>query len=161
MGTRMLAYCTRTMNATSLQIQFELDEAAYVSGVSKLDTFRRIFLPLMAPAIFYSALMVGMLAARDLTLPLVMNTGKSEVVATLIFNLQTNGEQNAAAAVAIYMIFVLVLLALFARRITGMQEIRGVDVRRRRSTRQWLSDIRSSVITLIGSTRKQRHGLGE
>ena len=53
MGTRMLAYCTRTMNATSLQIQFELDEAAYVSGVSKLDTFRRIFLPLMAPAIFY------------------------------------------------------------------------------------------------------------
>lgn len=161
MGTRMLAYCTRTMNATSLQIQFELDEAAYVSGVSKLDTFRRIFLPLMAPAIFYSALMVGMLAARDLTLPLVMNTGNSEVVATLIFNLQTNGEQNAAAAVAIYMIFVLVLLALFARRITGMQEIRGVDVRRRRSTRQWLSDIGSSAITLIGSTRKQRHGLGE
>ena len=37
MGTRMLAYCTRTMHATSLQIQFELDEAAYVSGVSKLD----------------------------------------------------------------------------------------------------------------------------
>ena len=34
MGVRMLAYCTRTMNAASLQIQFELDEAAYVSGVS-------------------------------------------------------------------------------------------------------------------------------
>ena len=52
MGTRMLAYCTRTMNAASLQIHFELDEAAYVSGVSMLETFRRIFLPLMAPAIF-------------------------------------------------------------------------------------------------------------
>ena len=90
----MLAYCTRTMNAASLQIHFELDEAAYVSGVSMLETFRRIFLPLMAPAIFYSALMVGMLSARDLTLPLVMNTGNSEVVATLIFNLQTNGEQK-------------------------------------------------------------------
>lgn len=135
MGTRMLAYCTRTMNATSLQIQFELDEAAYVSGVSKLDTFRRIFLPLMAPAIFYSALMVGMLSARDLTLPLVMNTGKSEVIATLIFDLQTNGEQNAAAAVALYMVFVLVLLALFARRMTGMQEIRGTDSVRRGRTR--------------------------
>lgn len=158
MGTRMLAYCTRTMNATSLQIQFELDEAAYVAGVSKLDTFRRIFLPLMAPAIFYSALMVGMLAARDLTLPLVMNTGKSEVVATLIFNLQTNGEQNAAAAVALYMIFVLVLLALFARRITGMQEIRGAEIRRRRSLRQRFSDTRAAVLALADPYRRHKHG---
>ena len=161
MGTRMLAYCTRTMNSTSLQIQFELDEAAYVAGVSKLDTFRRIFLPLMAPAIFYSALMVGMLAARDLTLPLVMNTGKSEVVATLIFNLQTNGEQNAAAAVAFYMIIVLVLLALFARRITGMQEIRGADIIRRRSFRDWISDMGDAAAALVSPSRKQKHGYGE
>ncbi|MEE2970945.1 MAG: ABC transporter permease subunit [Pseudomonadota bacterium] len=131
MGTRMLAYCTRTMNSTALQIQFELDEASYVSGVSKLTTFRSIFLPLMAPAIFYSALMVGLLAARDLTLPLVMNTGKQQVVSVLIFDLQTNGDQNAAAAVSLYMIVVLVLLALFARRMTGMQET-GVHRQRRR-----------------------------
>jgi len=161
MGTRMLAYCTRTMNATSLQIQFELDEAAYASGVSKLDTFRRIFLPLMAPAIFYSALMVGMLAARDLTLPLVMNTGNSEVVATLIFNLQTNGEQNAAAAVALYMIVVLVLLALFARRITGMQEIRGTEIVRRRSFHDWLSQLKNTAASIAKPSRKQKHGYGE
>ncbi len=161
MGTRMLAYCTRTMNATSLQIQFELDEAAYVSGVSKLDTFRRIFLPLMAPAIFYSALMVGMLAARDLTLPLVMNTGNSEVVATLIFNLQTNGEQNAAAAVALYMIFVLVLLALLARRITGMQEIRGAEIIRRRSLREWLSNTQTATLALVNPNRRRKLGYGE
>ena len=161
MGTRMLAYCTRTMNATSLQIQFELDEAAYASGVSKLDTFRRIFLPLMAPAIFYSALMVGMLAARDLTLPLVMNTGNTEVVATLIFNLQTNGEQNAAAAVALYMIIVLVLLALFARRITGMQEIRGANIVRHRPFRVWISDMGQAAANLVNPSRKQKHGYGE
>ena len=100
MGTRMLAYCTRTMNSSALQIQCELDEASYVSGVSKLPTIRSIFLPLMAPAIFYSALMVGMLAARDLPLPLVMNTGKQQVVSVLIFDLQTNGAQTAAAAVS-------------------------------------------------------------
>lgn len=160
MGTRMLAYCTRTMNATSLQIQLELDEAAYVSGVSKLDTFRRIFLPLMAPAIFYSALMVGMIAARDLTLPLVMNTGNSEVVSTLIFNLQTNGEQNAAAAVAIYMIIVLVLLALFARRMTGMQEIRGNSIRRRSSFRNWASKTGAAALSFLIPGRKQKSGEG-
>ena len=161
MGTRMLAYCTRTMNATSLQIQFELDEAAYVSGVSKLDTFRRIFLPLMAPAIFYSALMVGMLAARDLTLPLVMNTGNSEVVATLIYTLETNGEQNAAAAVALYMIFVLVLLALLARRITGMQEIRGTKISRRRSLHDRWLNARALALALMNPARKEKHGFGK
>jgi len=161
MGTRMLAYCTRTMNATSLQIQFELDEAAYVSGVSKLDTFRRIFLPLMAPAIFYSALMVGMLAARDLTLPLVMNTGNSEVVATLIYTLETNGEQNAAAAVALYMIFVLVLLALLARRITGMQEIRGTKISRRRSLHDRWLNARALALALMNPARKDKPGFGK
>jgi iron(III) transport system permease protein len=146
MGTRMLAYCTRTMNSAALQIQFELDEASYVAGVSKLTTFRRIFLPLMAPAIFYSALMVGMLAARDLTLPLVMNTGKQQVVSVLIFDLQTNGDQNAAAAVSLYMIIVLVLLALFARRMTGMQEL-GIHRQRRRrqkSTLSWFNGWRTA-----------------
>ena len=133
MGTRMLAYCTRTMNSAALQIQFELDEAAYVSSVSKLVTFRRVFLPLMAPAIFYSALMVGMLAARDLTLPLIMDTDNTQMVSVLVFDLQTNGDQNAAAAVALYMIVVLVLLALFARRITGMHEIGVYRERRRRN----------------------------
>ncbi len=140
MATRMLAYCTRTMNTTSLQIQFELDEAAYVSGISPLVTFWKIFIPLMIPAMFYAALMVGMLAARDLTLPLIMSKPETEVVSVLIFNLQTNGDQNAAAAVALYMIIVLVLLALFARRFTGMQEM---GVYRNRSRRQFPSWLKS------------------
>ena len=76
----------------------------------------------MAPAIFYAALMVGMLAARDLTMPLIMSGGRTPLISTLVFDLQTNGEYNSAAAVALYMIVVLVALALFARRLTGLGE---------------------------------------
>jgi iron(III) transport system permease protein len=130
-GTRMLAYCTRTMNAASLQISVELDEAARACGISRAVGFRRIFLPLMAPAVFYSALMVGMLAARDLTMPLIMNTGKSPTVSTLIFELQTNGDQNAAGAIALYMIVLLVAIAAAARWLTGMNEAAGEPHRRR------------------------------
>ncbi|MEQ8734353.1 MAG: iron ABC transporter permease [Rhodospirillaceae bacterium] len=122
MGTRMLAYCTRTMNSAALQIHPELEEAAWVSGLSRWRTFRGLFLPLMAPAIFYAALMVGMLAARDLTLPLIMNSAGTPLVSVLIFDLQTNGETASAAAVALYMIVVLVALALTARKLTGMAE---------------------------------------
>ncbi|MDG2242054.1 MAG: ABC transporter permease subunit [Rhodospirillaceae bacterium] len=122
MGTRMLAYCTRTMNAAALQIHPELEEAAWVAGLSRWRTFTGVFLPLMAPAIFYAALMVGMLAARDLTLPLIMNSAGTPLVSVLIFDLQTNGETASAAAVALYMIVVLVLLALTARKLTGVAE---------------------------------------
>ncbi len=135
MGTRMLAYCTRTMNAASLQIHFELDEVARASGVSQIVSFRWIFIPIMAPAIFYSALMVGMLAARDLTVPLIMNTGKSPTISTLIFDLQSNGEQNAAGAISIYMIVLLALLAIAAHKMTGMSEL-GVGTGQRRSRRR-------------------------
>ncbi len=136
MGTRMLAYCTRTMNAASLQIHFELDEVARASGISRLVSFRRIFIPIMAPAIFYSALMAGMLAARDLTVPLVMNTGKSPTISTLIFDLQTNGEQNAAGAIAIYMIILLALLAVAAHKLTGMSELGVAATGSRRARRR-------------------------
>jgi len=122
MGTRMLTYSTRTMNSAALQLAPELEEAAWTSGVSKFTTFRHIFVPLMAPAIFYAALMVGMLAARDLTLPLIMSSGQNALISVLIFDLQTNGEYNSAAAIGLYMIVVLVALAVFARRMTGISE---------------------------------------
>jgi iron(III) transport system permease protein len=119
MGTRMLAFGTRTVNAAALQIHAELDEAAYASGVSRLVTFRRVFLPIVMPALFYAALMVGMLAARELTLPLMINTGYAPLVSTLIFDLQTNGDFAGAAAVGIYMIAILLALVLVARKMSG------------------------------------------
>jgi len=122
MGTRMVTYCSRTMNSAALQLAPELEEAGWVSGLSPFAAFRHIFVPLMMPAIFYAALMVGMLSARDLTLPLIMGGGRTPLVSTLIFDLQTNGEYNSAAAIALYMIVVLVALALFARRLTGLGE---------------------------------------
>ncbi len=139
MGVRMLAYCTRTMNASSIQIHFELDEVARTSGVSQLMSFRWIFIPIMMPAIFYSALMVGMLAARDLTIPLVMNTGKAATISTLIFDLQSNGDQNAAGAISLYMIVLLALLAVAAHKLTGMNELgvgAGRPRRRKRACRR-------------------------
>jgi iron(III) transport system permease protein len=122
MATRMLSFCTRTVNGTALQIHAELDEAAYACGVSRLVTFRRIFLPIVAPALFYSALMVGMLAARELTLPLMMDNGQSPVMATLIFELQTNGRVGTASAVALLMMVILVALVLAARSLSGIRE---------------------------------------
>lgn len=134
-GTRMLAFCTRTINAASWQVHRQLDEAAYASGVSRLRTFRRVFLPMVAPALFYSGLMVGLLSVRELTLPLLMDGGKTPLVSTLVFQLQSNGNHDVAAAVAIYMIAILIVLVLLLSRVpgAGLQEGRAPRPRRRRA----------------------------
>jgi iron(III) transport system permease protein len=119
MGTRMLAFCTRTINGPAMQIHAELDEAAYASGVSRARAFWRVFLPIIAPATLYSGTMVGMLAARELTLPLMMNATNSPVVSTLIFDLQTGGRFNSAAAIGLYMIVVLLAMVAVAYRLAG------------------------------------------
>jgi len=138
MSTRMLAFCTRTVNGAALQIHAELDEAAYASGVSPFVAFRKVFLPIVAPALLYAAIMVGMLSARELTLPLMINTGHAPLVSTLIFDLQTNGNFGAAAAVGLYMIVLLLTLVFIARRLTGVGD-RSVTAAtaRRRSPFRW------------------------
>jgi iron(III) transport system permease protein len=138
MSTRMLSFCTRTVNGAALQIHAELDEAAYASGISPFVAFRRVFLPIVAPALLYAAIMVGMLAARELTLPLMINTGHAPLVSTLIFELQTNGSFGAAAAVGLYMIAILLALVFAARRLTGIGE-RSITAAapRRRSPFRW------------------------
>lgn len=115
MGSRMLAYSSRIVNASSLQIHRELDESARASGVAPLTSFRFIFLPLVAPAILYGAIMSAMLSAKELALPLMMSKPDSHVLASVIYELQINGQQNAAAAISIYMICALGLLALLAK----------------------------------------------
>src|SRR5262249_1285196 len=115
-----VAFCTRTINAASWQIHRQLDEAAYVSGISRLRAFRYVFLPMVAPALFYSAVMVGLLSVRELTLPRLMDAGKAPVVSTVGYNLQSNGNHDVAAAVAIYMIVILLGLVLVASRLAGV-----------------------------------------
>ena len=132
MGTRMLAFCTRTMNAASWQIHAQLDEAAYVSGVSKFGTFRYVFLPILAPAVFYSAVIVALLSMRELTVPLMINTGHAPLISTLVFDLQMSGSHNVAAAISIYMIVFLVAVTFLAGRLTRMDKPLHERVRRRR-----------------------------
>ena len=60
-----------------------------------------------------------MLVARELTLPLMMEAGSTRLVATLIFDLQTNGNVGAASAVGLMMVIILMAMALLFRHFAG------------------------------------------
>ncbi len=117
LAVRALAFTSRTLNGAAIQLHPELDEAARVSGLPTLASFRRIFVPLVAPALVYAWTWVAVLAARDLTTPIMLYARDNPTVATLIFNLQANGKSDQAAAVAVLLMGVLIVVSIVARRL--------------------------------------------
>ena len=81
-----------------IQIHPELEEAAALSGARVGTTFIRIILPLLLPAIISSWLFVFLLAARAMSLVLLLAGADSPVVAVSLFDLWSNGQLNELAA---------------------------------------------------------------
>jgi len=98
-------------------IPFELDDAARVDGASFVQVYRRIYLPLMAPALAVVAFYALMLAWNDYLYPAVLLAVRNMTVAVTQGQLfsDTDAPWNAMMAAAI--IYVLPPIALlFALR---------------------------------------------
>ncbi|MFD1910902.1 ABC transporter permease [Halodurantibacterium flavum] len=115
MAVRSLAFTTRTLNASSVQIHRSLEEAAYVSGVGRVRTFVRVFLPVIRPAILFAVLVTTLISARELTIPLMLYSPRTSVISTTIFDLQSTGRYGEAAVFSLLMIAILLVLAMLSR----------------------------------------------
>lgn len=118
MAVRSLAFTTRTLNSSALQIHSSLEEAAYVSGVGRVRTFMRVFLPVIRPAVLFAVLVTTLISARELTIPLMLYSPKSSVISTTIFDLQATGRYDEAAVFSLLIIAILLVLALASRKRT-------------------------------------------
>jgi iron(III) transport system permease protein len=107
---KYIAYSTGMMSAAQMQVSRELEEASSIAGAGFTRTYRRIVLPLLAPALSNCLLWVMIHVVRDLSIPLMLYTPESEVIATKVWTLWENG--SAAEAAALGVLTVLVLAAL-------------------------------------------------
>ncbi|MHA1108445.1 MAG: ABC transporter permease, partial [Alphaproteobacteria bacterium] len=98
---RYLPYGMRYSYAGMLQIHRELEEAAGVAGASQMTTLRRIIAPLLAPAVLSGWLFIFLLAARVLSLPILLASPDSQVVAVEMFDLYSNGQGTELAALGL------------------------------------------------------------
>ena len=113
-----LAYGARTMSAALLQIHAELEEAAYASGASTLQTIRRIFVPLLLPALGGLWIWVALHAIRFVTLPLMLQTGPDNtVLAAYLWRQWEAGEVNLVGAAGLAMIGVMLVVTIVAGRL--------------------------------------------
>jgi iron(III) transport system permease protein len=120
-----IAYGTRTVTASLLQIHHELEEAAYISGATQLVTFRRIHFPLLVPAFVGLAIWSMFLAMRLTGLPLMLYEGaENQVLSVFIWMMWDDGQMGAVSGLGVITILFLFVVAVVIRRM-GFREVGG------------------------------------
>lgn len=115
-----LPFGTRSLNSSMIQIHKELEEAAYVSGLPKGRTVRRIMLPLLRPTLFSVWIWTGLLVYREMTVAVFLVSQDNVTLPAIVWGRWTQGAPTSAAAITVLMMIALFPLVLiswrFARR---------------------------------------------
>ncbi|MGB7951598.1 MAG: iron ABC transporter permease [Candidatus Binatia bacterium] len=115
-----LAFATRALNSSLLQIHKELEEAAYTAGLSTVRTSWRIVVPLLRPTLMSVWIWSAILVYRELTVAVFLISQESITLPAVIWSYWFSGATTEAAAVTLLMTLVLTPLILifwwFGRR---------------------------------------------
>jgi len=107
-----LPYGMRYAGAGMLQIHRELEEAAAICGASALDRLRRVVAPLLAPALLGGWLFIFLMAARVLSLPVLLAGPRSQTMAVAMFDLWVNGQGVEFAALGLLWTMLMTAIAV-------------------------------------------------
>lgn len=99
---------TRALEGGLVQLKRELQEAAWVSGVSRLGGFSKIIIPNLLPSLLSAWLLCFVLIVGNLAIPILLSAPGARTASVEIYTLYTSGRGPAAAA-----IFILLFVILF------------------------------------------------
>ncbi len=115
-----LAFATRALNGSLLQIHRELEEAAFVAGLSHFKTAWRVLFPLIRPTLFSVWIWTALLVYRELTVAVFLTVQDNLTLPAVIWSYWYGGIINKASAVTLVMTLALTPLILlfwwFGRR---------------------------------------------
>src|SRR6516165_5637235 len=103
-----MRYCASGM----VQIHRELEEAAAVCGAPALTRLRRIVAPLLAPALVAGWLFIFLMAARVLSLAILLAGPRSQTMAVAMFDLWSNGQGTELAALGLMWSLLMAMIAV-------------------------------------------------
>jgi len=117
---RRLPYFLRMAHASYLQLDVSLEEAAEVSGASRLRTFFTISLPLLLKGVLVGVMMFFIMAFQEISTAIFLYRGGWETLPIGIYlNWHRGMEFGIAAAMAFLMIVITFILLLIASKIGG------------------------------------------
>jgi iron(III) transport system permease protein len=106
--TRFLPYATETIGGQMVQIDKSLEEAAWVSGATRLKAVNKVLLPLVRPSLQSAYFLLFMAFFREISTAILLYSASSAVVSISIwaFFEQANwGQASALAVIATLIIF--------------------------------------------------------
>jgi iron(III) transport system permease protein len=120
----LIAYCTRYLPygmryaVSGMQtVSTELEESAQVSGASWWATFRRVLLPLIAPALLAGWVYIFVVSFRELSSSILLYTPGNEVLSISIWELYANARFGELSALGVIMVLILAILVSVAYKV--------------------------------------------
>jgi iron(III) transport system permease protein len=111
-----IAFGTRLMNSSIIQIQKELEDAAYVCGATSTKTLIAITLPLLFPAFAAGWIWVAVHALRAFSIPLMLPSKRNEVFSVLLWQYWSDGDVAVTSTLGVLLMITLIPLTLLMRR---------------------------------------------
>ncbi len=114
-----------TLSAFFRQIPWELEQAASVDGATPFQAFRKVIVPLAAPGVFTSAILVFFFAWNDFVFAITLTSTDASRPVTAALNFFTGSSQFSqptgaiAAAAVIVTIPIIIMVLIFQRRIVA------------------------------------------
>ncbi|MEC5387270.1 iron ABC transporter permease [Uliginosibacterium sp. H3] len=119
----MLPYPVRYVGAGLRQISQSLDAAARVCGATSGRVLWRILLPLIAPNLFISMLLVFAVASRELVASVMLAPTGMPTVATFVFNQFAQGSPGVGMALSVIAIFSSTAILVTVRQLFKHDEL--------------------------------------
>jgi iron(III) transport system permease protein len=124
MVIKSMPFGTQMIKSVLLQLGSDLEEASKVCGATWFDTFRRVVMPLIMPALITVGLVGFISAARDISTVVLLGSGKSRTLSLLMLDFAAGAEFERATVVAVMVVALVVIAALMARALGGQVGVR-------------------------------------
>ena len=114
--TRYLPYATETVGGQMVQVDKSLEEAAWVSGASRIETLSKILLPIVFPSVQGAFFLLFMAFFREISSAVLLFTASTTVISVSIFGqfeVANWGAASALSVIATLIIFVVMSLILW------------------------------------------------
>ena len=96
--------------------------ASFASGGRWLDTIGRVVLPLLAPSLMASFLLLFIVGFREFTIPMILQSDDNWVLSVIMWKLQVDRQTGQAAAVGtLILLFVTPVIFLLRRHLLSRQ----------------------------------------
>lgn len=111
--TRFLSYATETIGGRLIQIDRSLEEAAWTAGATRLQTLKRVLVPLTMPSLRGAYFLLFMAFFREIASAVLLYTAASNVLSTSIWSFFEQANWGLASSLSLVgMIVVFIFMAL-------------------------------------------------